>query len=102
MPKTSPVIRNIIMYSVVSAVRSSQLSVFIISTVVMEKHRDIAILKSMGFARRYQEISDPGAPLVWGLWPVCQCGLMFALAQVRSAAGLTKRTDAPGLACRNF
>jgi lipoprotein-releasing system permease protein len=44
-------IRNIIMYSVVSAVLIvAAFGIYnIISTVVMEKHRDIAILKSMGF-----------------------------------------------------
>jgi len=44
-------IRNIIMYSVVSAVLVvAAFGIFnVISTVVMEKYRDIAILKSMGF-----------------------------------------------------
>lgn len=44
-------IRNIIMYSVVSAVLVvAAFGIYnVISTVVMEKHRDIAILKSMGF-----------------------------------------------------
>lgn len=44
-------IRNMIMYSVVSAVLIvAAFGIYnIISTVVMEKHRDIAILKSMGF-----------------------------------------------------
>ena len=47
-------IRNIIMYSVVSAVLIvAAFGIYnIISTVVMEKHRDIAILKSMGFLAR--------------------------------------------------
>jgi lipoprotein-releasing system permease protein len=46
-------IRNIIMYSVVSAVLVvAAFGIYnIISTVVIEKHRDIAILKSMGFTR---------------------------------------------------
>lgn len=45
------VIRNIIMYSVVSAVLIvAAFGIYnVISTIVMEKHRDIAILKSMGF-----------------------------------------------------
>lgn len=45
------VIRNIIMYSVVSAVLIvAAFGIYnVISTVVMEKHRDIAILKSIGF-----------------------------------------------------
>lgn len=44
-------IRNMIMYSVVSAVLVvAAFGIYnIISTVVIEKHRDIAILKSMGF-----------------------------------------------------
>lgn len=44
-------IRNIIMYSVVSAILVvAAFGIFnVISTVVMEKRRDIAILKSMGF-----------------------------------------------------
>lgn len=45
------IIRNIIMYSVVSAVLIvAAFGIYnIISTVVIEKHRDIAILKSVGF-----------------------------------------------------
>ncbi|AHE65920.1 ABC transporter permease [Legionella oakridgensis] len=48
------VIRNTIMYSVVSAVLIvAAFGIYnVISTVVMEKHRDIAILKSMGFYSR--------------------------------------------------
>src|SRR5690606_17464157 len=44
-------IRNIIMYSVVSAVLIvAAFGIYnVISTVVMEKYKDIAILKSMGF-----------------------------------------------------
>ncbi len=44
-------IRNIIMYTVVSAVLVvAAFGIYnVISTVVMEKHRDIAIMKSMGF-----------------------------------------------------
>lgn len=44
-------IRNIIMYTVVSAVLVvAAFGIYnVISTVVMEKYRDIAILKSMGF-----------------------------------------------------
>ena len=45
------VIRNVIMYTVVSAVLIvAAFGIYnVISTVVLEKHRDIAILKSMGF-----------------------------------------------------
>lgn len=48
------VIRNIIMYSVVSAVLIvAAFGIYnVISTVVMEKQHDIAILKSMGFHKR--------------------------------------------------
>jgi len=48
------VVRNIIMYSVVSSVLIvAAFGIYnVISTVVMEKHRDIAILKSMGFLAR--------------------------------------------------
>lgn len=52
-------LRNIIMYSVVSAVLVvAAFGIYnVISTVVMEKQRDIAILKSMGFhARDIQQI----------------------------------------------
>jgi lipoprotein-releasing system permease protein len=51
---TTLAIRNIIMYSVVSAVLIvAAFGIYnVISTVVMEKHRDIAILKSMGFLAR--------------------------------------------------
>ena len=47
-------IRNIIMYSVVSAVLVvAAFGIYnVISTVVLEKHRDIAILKSIGFFAR--------------------------------------------------
>ena len=45
------VIRNVIMYSVVSAVLIvAAFGIYnVISTIVLEKHRDIAILKSIGF-----------------------------------------------------
>ena len=47
-------IRNVIMYSVVSAVLIvAAFGIYnVISTIVLEKHRDIAILKSMGFRAR--------------------------------------------------
>jgi lipoprotein-releasing system permease protein len=51
---TTLAIRNIIMYSVVSAVLVvAAFGIYnVISTVVLEKHRDIAILKSIGFYAR--------------------------------------------------
>ena len=97
------VIRNIIMYSVVSAVLIvAAFGIYnIISTVVMEKHRDIAILKSMGF--RAGDIKEifliqgallGFAGLVAGL-PL-GCGLMFALMQVRfKPPGLTEEISMP-------
>ncbi len=82
-------IRNMIMYSVVSAVLVvAAFGIYnIISTVVMEKHRDIAILKSMGF--RAGDIKKiflvQGALLgvagVIGGIPL-GCGLMLGLMQV--------------------
>jgi lipoprotein-releasing system permease protein len=83
-------IRNIIMYTVVSAVLVvAAFGIYnVISTVVMEKQKDISILKSMGF--RAQEIKTifiiqgvllgltgcaVGIPL--------GCGLMVALMQIR-------------------
>jgi lipoprotein-releasing system permease protein len=83
-------IRNIIMYSVVSAVLIvAAFGIYnIISTVVMEKHRDIAILKSMGFkAGDIQKIFlIQGAllgvaGLVAGL-PL-GCAMMLGLMQIR-------------------
>ncbi|MGQ0527031.1 MAG: ABC transporter permease [Alphaproteobacteria bacterium] len=52
--RSTLIIRNIIMYSVVSAVLIvAAFGIYnIISTVVMEKQKDIAILKSMGFYAR--------------------------------------------------
>lgn len=84
------VIRNIIMYTVVSAVLIvAAFGIYnVISTVVMEKQRDIAILKSMGFeAGDMQRIfviqgimlglagSFAGIPL--------GCAMMYGLMQVR-------------------
>ena len=83
-------IRNVIMYTVVSAVLIvAAFGIFnVISTVVMEKQRDIAILKSMGFiSSDVQQIF-----LIQGvLLGICGCifgvplgmGLMTALMQVR-------------------
>lgn len=83
-------IRNIIMYTVVSAVLVvAAFGIYnIISTTVMEKHRDIAILKSMGFqARDIQRIfTIQGSVLgVLGALAGLPLGsaLMFALMQVR-------------------
>jgi len=83
-------IRNMIMYSVVSAVLIvAAFGIYnIISTVVMEKHRDIAILKSMGFRAGdirqiflMQGVFLGIAGLVGGL-PL-GCGFMLGLMQIR-------------------
>jgi lipoprotein-releasing system permease protein len=83
-------IRNIIMYSVVSAVLVvAAFGIYnIISTVVMEKQRDIAILKSMGFkAGDIQKIFlVQGALLgVSGLIAGLPlgCAMMLGLMQIR-------------------
>lgn len=84
------VIRNIIMYSVVSAVLIvAAFGIYnIISTVIMEKHRDIAILKSIGFHARdikhiflIQGIALGVAGLIVGL-PL-GCAFMYLLMQIR-------------------
>jgi lipoprotein-releasing system permease protein len=84
------VIRNIIMYSVVSAVLVvAAFGIYnVISTVVMEKQRDIAILKSMGFypreIRRVFLIQGTILGIVGCLlgFPL-GCGLMYGLMQVQ-------------------
>lgn len=97
------VIRNIIMYSVVSAVLIvAAFGIYnIISTVVMEKHRDIAILKSMGFRARdikqifliqgvFLGIAGLSAGLPLG------CALMYALMQIRfKPPGATEPINMP-------
>jgi lipoprotein-releasing system permease protein len=88
--RSTLLIRNIIMYSVVSAVLIvAAFGIYnIISTVVMEKQKDIAILKSMGFyARDIRRIF-----LIQGAWLGIAglatglpfgCLLMFGLTQIR-------------------
>ena len=82
-------LRRLIMYSVVSAVLVvAAFGIYnVISTVVMEKQRDIAILKSMGFHARdiqliflFQGIALGLAGCAIGL-PLA-CGLMAALMNV--------------------
>ncbi len=96
-------IRNIIMYSVVSAVLIvAAFGIYnIISTVVMEKHRDIAILKSMGFqASDIQWIFLIQGALL-GVAGVATglplgAGLMAALMQVRmKPPGLSEPVNMP-------
>lgn len=82
-------IRNIIMYSVVSAVLVvAAFGIYnIISTVVMEKQRDIAILKSMGFHARDIEWIFVVQGLVLGL-AGCALGLPLGMAMMASFMGL--------------
>jgi len=86
---TLVIVRNVIMYSVVSAILIvASFGIFnIISTVVMEKSRDIAILKSMGFRERDIRtifviqgvfVGVVGAVTGW----VVAGGLLFALSRV--------------------
>lgn len=83
------VIRNIIMYSVVSAVLIvAAFGIYnVISTVVMEKHRDIAIMKSMGFhagdIKRVFVIQGVILGAIGSLTGLpLGCMLMYALMQV--------------------
>ena len=96
-------LRNIIMYSVVSAVLLvAAFGIYnVISTVVMEKRRDIAILKSMGFhARDIQAIFLLEGVLLGGFG--CLLGLpmgaaiMYALGQLQfKFPGSTQLTGMP-------
>jgi lipoprotein-releasing system permease protein len=83
------VIRNTIMYSVVSAVLIvAAFGIYnVISTVVLEKHRDIAILKSMGFRasdiRRIFLVQGLILGAVGNMAGIpLGCGLMLVLGQV--------------------
>ncbi len=82
-------LRNIIMYSVVSAVLLvAAFGIYnVISTVVMEKQRDIAILKSMGFhARDIQAVFLTEGLLLGAMGCVLGlplgAGIMFALGRL--------------------
>lgn len=96
-------IRNIIMYSVVSAVLIvAAFGIYnIISTVVIEKHRDIAILKSMGFYARDIRRIFVIQGIILGLAGVgagipLGCALMLGLMQIRfSPPGLTEPINMP-------
>lgn len=83
-------IRNIIMYTVVSAVLIvAAFGIYnVISIVVMEKQRDIAILKSMGFHARDIEKIFVFQGFIVGIFGIAiglpiGCGFMTALMQVR-------------------
>lgn len=85
-------LRNIIMYSVVSAVLLvAAFGIYnVISTVVMEKQRDIAILKSMGFhARDIQTIFLTEGVILGGLG--CMLGLPLGAAIMYGLGRLTFR-----------
>jgi lipoprotein-releasing system permease protein len=83
-------IRNIIMYSVVSAVLIvAAFGIYnIISTVVMEKQRDIAILKSMGFHATDIEWIFVTQGCVLGLTG-CGVGLPLGMAIMSAFMGLS-------------
>lgn len=83
-------IRNIIMYSVVSAVLIvAAFGIYnIISTVVMEKHKDIAILKSMGYRAYDIQMIFLMQGIILGVWGVLAglplgCLLMLGLMQIK-------------------
>ena len=96
-------IRNVIMYSVVSAVLIvAAFGIYnVISTVVMEKHRDIAIMKSMGFhAKEVQRIFVIQGVLLGiagcAMGLPLGCLLMYALMQVSfRAPGVTGEIHMP-------
>lgn len=84
------VVRNVIMYTVVAAIMLvAGFGIFnIVSTITHEKARDIAILKSLGFAEAEMRrlflieglaVGAGGSALGWGLG----FSLVFALSQVR-------------------
>jgi lipoprotein-releasing system permease protein len=78
-------IRNVIMYSVVSAILVvAAFGIFnVISTVVMEKRRDIAILKSIGFhALDVQRIFLTEGATIGAIGSVLGVGLGYALMAV--------------------
>jgi lipoprotein-releasing system permease protein len=89
-------VRNIIMYSVVSAILVvASFGIFnVISTVVLEKRRDVAILKSMGFhARDVRRIFLAQGVVIGGLGSVLGIGLGYALMLLLGAVKL----QPPGL-----
>ena len=89
-------IRNIIMYSVVSAILVvASFGIFnVISTVVLEKRRDVAILKSMGFhARDVRRIFLAQGVVIGGLGSVLGIALGYALMLLLGAV----KVQPPGL-----
>lgn len=96
-------VRNIIMYTVVSAILVvASFGIFnVISTVVMEKRRDIAILKSMGFQARDVRRIFLAQGLVIGalgslVGSVAGLGLMAALAAIEiRPPGMSQSVNLP-------
>jgi lipoprotein-releasing system permease protein len=96
-------IRNIIMYSVVSAILVvASFGIFnVISTVVMEKRRDIAILKSIGFhARDVRRIFLAEGVAIGVVGSVLGVGLGYALMALLAVVkiqppGLTDAVNLP-------
>jgi lipoprotein-releasing system permease protein len=89
-------IRNIIMYSVVSAILVvASFGIFnVISTVVLEKRRDVAILKSMGFhARDVRRIFLAQGVVIGVLGSLVGIGLGYGLIAALGAV----RLQPPGL-----
>lgn len=96
-------VRNIIMYSVVSAILVvASFGIYnTISTIVMEKTKDIAILKSMGFHARDIRLIFLFEGLIVGaigsvLGLIMGLGLMMFLSQVEiKAPGMTELVHLP-------
>jgi len=89
-------IRNIIMYSVVSAILVvASFGIFnVISTVVLEKRRDVAILKSMGFhARDVRRIFLAQGVVIGVLGSILGIGLGYGLIAALGAV----RLQPPGM-----
>lgn len=89
-------VRNIIMYTVVSAILVvASFGIYnVISTVVLEKRRDIAILKSMGFrARDLRRIFLAQGLAIGGLGSLAGC--LAGLGLMRILAGIEIRP--PGM-----
>ncbi len=96
-------LRNVIMYSVVSAVLLvAAFGIYnVISTVVLEKQRDIAILKSMGFHARDIQVIFLSEGVILGvlgclLGLPLGAGIMFALGRlIFKFPGTTQPTPMP-------
>ena len=90
-------VRNIIMYSVVSAILVvASFGIFnVISTVVLEKRRDVAILKSMGFhARDVRRIFLTQGVVIGAIGSVRGIGLGYGLiALLRRGSAAAARHD---------